>query len=224
MILFKNLLNYVYLKILISIKMDIKERYLRAKNTHSDINEHIETFYKYAKKYRHITEFGVRSVVSSWGFLYGLYESQYDKKKLIGVDLEWHDNINSLKNLAQSNGIEYEFIQDDSIKVDIEDTDILFIDTWHIYGHLKRELEKHHSKVKEYIMMHDTTVDEIYGETVRCVWNAEEQSKTSGYPIEEIKKGLGPAIDEFLIQHPEWKLHEKYKNNNGLTILKRIYT
>jgi hypothetical protein len=201
--------------------MDLKQKYVQAKNTSSDINEHIETFYEYSKNYGHITELGIRSVVSSWGFLYGLYESQSSKKKMVGVDLEWHDNINSLKSLAENNRIEYQFIQGDSAKVDIEETDILFIDTWHIYGHLKRELENHHSKTRHYIMMHDTTIDGTRGETIRCGWNAEEQSKTSGYPVDEIKKGLWPAIDEFLIKHPEWKLHKKYTNNNGLTILKR---
>jgi hypothetical protein len=201
--------------------MDLKVRYKDAKNIGSDINEHIETFFEYSKQCSHITELGIRSVVSSWGFLYGLYESQHLKKKMIGVDLEWHDNIGTLKTLAENNGIEYQFIQGDSAKVDIEDTDILFIDTWHIYGHLKRELEKHHMKVREYIMMHDTTVDEIHGETIRMGWNAKEQAKTSGYPIDEIKKGLVPAIDEFLSMHPEWSLHKKYTHNNGLTILKR---
>ena len=72
--------------------------------------------------------------------------------------------------------------------------------------------------------MHDTTIDEYYGETVRCGWNAYIQSKETGYAIEDITKGLWPAIEEFLQTHPEWKLHERFTNNNGLTILKRHYT
>jgi hypothetical protein len=202
--------------------MNLNQKYLQAKNTPSDIYQHIETFYKYAKNFNHITEFGVRGVVSSWGFLNGLVESNHLNKKLIGVDLDWHDNINILKTLSEKNGVEYQFIQGDSAKIDIEDTDILFIDTWHIYGHLKRELEKHHSKVKHYIMMHDTTIDEIHGETIRMGWNSNEQSEKTGYPVDEINKGLGFAISEFLISHNEWELHEKYTNNNGLTILKRL--
>jgi hypothetical protein len=38
------------------------------------------------------------------------------------------------------------FICENSIKCDIPETDMLFIDTWHIYGHLRRELENHHKK------------------------------------------------------------------------------
>ena len=45
------------------------------------------------------------------------------------------------------------------------------------------------------------------------------------YPGDEWKgdgKGLWPAVEEFLESNPHWTLHERFKNNNGLTILKRI--
>ena len=70
--------------------------------------------------------------------------------------------------------------------------------------------------------MHDTTVDEWYGETIRCGWDANAQSIQSGFPVDEITKGLWPAIEEFLQNNDEWVLHERYTNNNGLTILKKI--
>ena len=100
---------------------------------------------------------------------------------------------------------------------------MVFIDTWHIYGHLKRELSKFNLLINKYIIMHDTTIDEIDGETIRCGWNASEQSIESGYDIEEINCGLGKAITEFLENNKEWKLLEKLTNNNGLTILKKNY-
>jgi len=69
--------------------------------------------------------------------------------------------------------------------------------------------------------MHDTTVDEWNGETIRAGWNAEQQSLESGFPVNEITCGLWPAIQEFLISTEEWVLHERFTNNNGLTILAR---
>ena len=69
--------------------------------------------------------------------------------------------------------------------------------------------------------MHDTTVDEYQGETIRCRLNAAEQSQQSGIPIDEINKGLMPAITEFLDTNTNWKLKERFTNNNGLTILER---
>ena len=70
--------------------------------------------------------------------------------------------------------------------------------------------------------MHDTTVDEWHGETIRLGWDPVQQSKDTGIPVEEITKGLWPAVDEFLQSHPEWKIDLRLVNNNGLTILKRI--
>ena len=84
------------------------------------------------------------------------------------------------------------------LELDITDNvDLTFIDTWHVYGQLKRELNKFSKITNKYIIMHDTTVDEIYGETIRMGWNAEEQSIESGIPVEEINKGLWPAIEDF---------------------------
>lgn len=70
--------------------------------------------------------------------------------------------------------------------------------------------------------MHDTTVDEVYGETIRYGMNARQQSEMSGIPIEEINKGVCPAIEEFLFSNKNWIIEKRFTNNNGLTILKRI--
>jgi hypothetical protein len=51
--------------------------------------------------------------------------------------------------------------------------------------------------------------------------NAQAQSLQTGYPIEEITCGLWKAIEEFLANNPEWKLKERFVNNNGLTVLER---
>lgn len=70
--------------------------------------------------------------------------------------------------------------------------------------------------------MHDTTVDEWLGETIRSKWNAQQQSKSTGIPIDEINKGLWPAIEEFLENNKNWKIKERFTNNNGLTILEKL--
>ena len=70
--------------------------------------------------------------------------------------------------------------------------------------------------------MHDTTLDGVYGETIRCNWNAQFQSEQTGIPVEEIKRGLQPAIDEFLQSNKDWEIQEVFTHNNGLTVLKRL--
>jgi len=69
--------------------------------------------------------------------------------------------------------------------------------------------------------MHDTSINEWAGETIRCGWNGTQQSLETGIPVEQINRGLWPAIEEFLAMHPEWIIERRYTNNNGLTILAR---
>lgn len=200
------------------------EKFNQAREKVSDINEHIETFYQYtiSNNCTHVTELGIRYVISSWGFLRGLLDLKEEDKTLISVDINDHPNIKELGDICAGVKVKHKFIQQDSAKVDLEPTDILFIDTWHIYGHLKRELAKHHSIVKKFIMMHDTTIDATIGEAVRDGQNITQMARRSGYPIQEITRGIWLAIEEFLADHPEWVIDKRYTNNNGLTILKRI--
>ena len=196
--------------------------YKRVCDTHSDINEHLPTLRRYAAECGSVAEMGVRSVVSTWAFLQGLLDSQATEKSLQCLDLNDAPLINDICALAKNNGIEMSFIKGDSATTRLKPVDILFIDTWHIYGHLKRELAFHCDRVSKYIIMHDTTLDAINGESIRNGWNTAEQARTSGYPEEEIRRGLKPALEEFLAAHPEWVVKEVFTNNNGLTILQRV--
>ena len=117
----------------------------------------------------------------------GLDESSAHEKRLWCVDLEALD-MSPEKTLAAKHGIELEFFQGDSAKTVFPGpVDLLFIDTFHVYGHLKRELEFHHQNVRRYIIMHDTTTDEWKGEVVRI--GGYETTKHLQYPEEEIMRG-----------------------------------
>ena len=143
------------------------------------------------------------------------------KKSYFGVDIV-PVTITYMKDIAESIGIDFTFIVHDSATVDLPQVDLLFIDSWQLYGHLKRELANNHTKVNKYIIMHDTTVDEWVGESIRNGWDTKKQSEETGYPEDEIRKGLWPAVEEFLAANPEWKLKERRTNNNGLTVLERV--
>jgi hypothetical protein len=90
-----------------------------------------------------------------------------------------------------------------------------------VYGQLKRELTKFSKITNKYIIMHDTTIDGIEGETIRVGWDANKQSAESGIPVEEIRKGLIYAVNEFVHDNPDWYVKDVFTNNNGLTILAR---
>ena len=184
----------------------------------SDIMEHLPTLYNYAKECDSVFETGVRGCVSSWAFLYGLLQNNTQKRLFLNDISEC--NIRELLEVSKQFNINVTYEWKNNLLLTFnENYDITFIDTWHVYGQLKRELDKFSKITNKYIILHDTTVDEVYGETIRVGWNAENQSKESGIPVEEITKGLGPAVSEFLQNNSDWYLKEKYTNNNGLTIL-----
>ena len=200
----------------------IRDRYQTLCNEYSDIYEHLPTLYKYASKCESIIELGVRGCISSWAFVYGLLNNNSVTKKILFNDINACD-INELLNATKNLDIDvkYQWINDLDLVI-TENVDMTFIDTWHVYAQLKRELDKFSVVTNKYIIMHDTTVDEFEGETIRSKWDAVKQSQLTGFPVEEINCGLGKAIDEYLISNPNRKLIEKFTNNNGLTILERI--
>lgn len=201
--------------------MQIEAKYNYLCNTPSDINEHLPVLYNYAKDCESVLECGVRGCVSSWAIAHGLLNNGKSKKRMLMNDLT-SCNIQELLNAASGLSIEMKYEWKNDLELELmENYDMVFIDTWHIYGHLKRELAKFSKVTNKYILMHDTTVDEIYGESIRCGWDPHKQSLESGYPVEEIKCGLGKAIQEFLQNNKEWELLEKRTNNNGLTVLGR---
>jgi cephalosporin hydroxylase len=199
----------------------MEKEYDSAVKKPSDINEHLPTLRSLAREAKSVAEFGVRGVVSTWALLLGLMEA--GGTVMYSVDINTAPGIENAISLARTNGIDMRFIQADSASVNLPTpVDLLFIDTWHVYAHLKRELAFHHGRVNKYIVMHDTEVDKERGESLRMHANVDLQSRRSGYPVDEIKCGLGRAISEFLATHgDEWELYKHFPNNNGLTVLKK---
>ncbi len=167
-------------------------------STPSDINEHLPTLKKYAEECDHITEMGVRWIVSTYALLMG------KPKRMISYDINeivWQPILDIVKY-----DTDFEFRIANTLDLEIEETDLLFIDTLHNYNQLKGELTLHGNKSRKYIIFHDTTTFE---------WTGESYEGKVG------ELGLWPAIAEFLEENKNWELHERFTNNNGLTILKR---
>ena len=198
------------------------EKFYFLKRNTSDINEHFDTLAKYSSECESVLELGVRSCISSWAFLMGLIRNESENKILFLNDIE-ECNVQEIVDLSSNVGIQIQYKWCNDLDLEFTHTfDLVFIDTWHVYAQLKRELEKFGKIAKKYILLHDTTVDEFEGESIRCGSNIHEQSLQSGFPEEEIRKGLWPAVTEFLEANPDWILEKRYTNNNGLTILKRV--
>ena len=200
----------------------IESKYSYLVNKRSDINEHLPTLVKYAKECESVFETGVRGCISSWAFVYGLLNNNKNNKYILLNDITTCD-INELLQSSKDLPITIEYEWKNNLDLTMtRNVDLTFIDTWHVYGQLIRELRKFSPITNKYIILHDTTVDEWKGESIRQRWDTKKQAITSGFPEEEIQKGLWYAVEEFLIENKEWELHERFKNNNGLTVLKRI--
>lgn len=198
--------------------MNVQSMYATLSSEPSDINEHLVTLRKYAEECDHVTEMGVRWVVSTFALVIA------KPKTLISIDIidprdnfeNWNSTWQSGKRLesiieyAKENNINYKFIRGDTTKISIDETDMLFIDTLHEYEQTSKELKLHADKVKKYLVFHDTELFKYRNERIPDV---------VGTGKENI--GIFQAIEEFLQQNSQWKIHEVFTNCNGLTILKR---
>lgn len=202
--------------------VDINKKLRVEINKRGDISDHLSYLELLSKECDSILECGVRSAISSWAFLSGLTKHNSSTKTLHLCDVNYSNNLIEFEQACKEQNVEYMFHKCSDLDMPFKMYDMVFIDTWHIYGHLKRELAKFHSMAIKYIVMHDTEVDKVEGETIRNGWNAQEQSAKTGIPVSEITCGLQKAIDEFLAEHPEWRVKIHFTHNNGLTVLERI--
>jgi hypothetical protein len=188
----------------------ILEKYNQHKITDSDINEHLETLYNLGKECSHITEMGVRWVSSTWPLVYS------NPKKMISYDILKNPNITEVISLCNEYSINYSFEEKDVLQLEIEPTELLFIDTLHTYNQLTKELEIHSNKVSKYIVLHDT---EHFGRKDEVIY---EHASNVIKETSSTKEGLMTAVEDFLLTKlgQSWELFRVYKNNNGLTVLK----
>jgi hypothetical protein len=201
-------------------------------NTTSDINEHLPVLFRYAKQCDSALELGVRGCISSWAIASGLLENKNGARKRLFMNDMQECQIGEIIDAVSTLNIDvkYEWKSDLDIVFEPGETyDMVFIDTWHVYGQIKRELEKFSTIANKYIIMHDTTVDEINGELMRyygynyqtAYAEATALSAKTGIPRDEIMKGMWYGIQEFLAAHPEWYIKDRFFNNNGLMVLAR---
>ena len=178
----------------------ILPEYHKAVHTTSDIQEHIPRLYRLAMECDHIVEGGVRYVVSSWAFIAGC--------AIRGGRVDsycWNliPEIAAAIDLCGEAEVPWYFHEGDWLQQTVPENDLLFIDTNHFYSQLKAELALHGPKATRYIVLHDTVTFGKVG----------ADHKTPG---------LWQAVEEF-IADGQWTIKEHYTNNNGLTILEKMY-
>lgn len=94
---------------------------------------------------------------------------------------------------ANDHNIDLKVFETDTLKCNIDPVDVLYIDTRHLYNHLKQELQLHGDKAMKYIIFHDT------------------------FAQSELKK----AILEFVNQHSDWSVITDCKVSVGFMTIKK---
>ena len=202
-----------------------------------DIAEHLPVLKELAMdpKVRHVSEVGVRNGYATFAFLDAALERWQSgggddgvaELKIRLYDITQTTPVKQLLNEihTECNALDVKFTEGDDLKVHIEKTDLMLLDTWHSYRQLAAELKVIPQRVNQRIAFHDT---ELFGH------RDEGESGHGGKPVDESlftgmhkKTGLRPAIDDFLKlqeQHTAtsaFVLEHDKKNCNGLLILKR---
>ena len=167
---------------------NVEQRIEELSNSGCDICEHFPLMLKYGKQCEHITEMGVRNVVSTWGWIGS------NPKKLICYDYRRSNEIQDAIDTAAELGLDFTFHEADTRAIEIEETDLLFIDTEHTYEQIQKELELHGNKARKFIVFHDTA------------WAHD----------------MNRAIKEFMEANPHWVNEEEVINNHGFKIIKKI--
>lgn len=178
----------------------------------SDIHEHLPVLREFAEKCAHVTEFGTRWANGSTVAFLAAQPNTFVAWDLDPLMLA-SKQIESLVHVAGRTRFQPRV--GDTLEINIEPTDMLFIDTLHTGRHLLSELERHCDpkdvKVRKYLAFHDTATFGVVGE--------------------DGKPGLRTAIRQFqkYFAFPLWALARDnagrlmdLDNNNGLVVLEHV--
>jgi hypothetical protein len=165
-----------------------------AEETPRDLNEHVRKLYELSSQCSHATEITHRRE-STVGLL--------GAKKIVSYNAE-SDAL--LPRLAMKFPLILTPYSLNSPLPPIEETDMLFLDTIHTAMRLYAELTTYHTKVRRWIVMHDT---QLYRET--------------GEPIDgKETPGLLVALRRFMKEFPQWSVLYHTDKQYGLTVIGKL--
>ncbi len=171
----------------------------------SDINEHLPTLREYASRCEHVTEIGMRGARGSTVAFLAAQPKEFISWDLNPLAIVSQAVADLLPHVGRT---QFQPRVGDSLKIHLEETDMLFIDSLHTARQLRDELLRHGmdnsrvSKVRKYLAFHDTQTFGVKGE-------------------DGSTPGLRAAIKWFQKEQafPLWRLVVDAENNNGLVVL-----
>lgn len=179
---------------------ELEQKYQQLCGTFSDIQDALPHLKRFASECRHVTEFGIRTAVSTTALLAAQPDTliSYD----IGLQLSYLQELDRVKGRTN-----FQYRKGDTREIDIEPTNLLFIDTHHSYAQLSEELARHAGKVTTYLVFHDT-------------WHFRFIDEDGPNVLTRLH-GLWPPIQEMLDRERCWEIVFELNSGFGLTVLKR---
>lgn len=135
-----------------------EEKYQELLKTPSDVNGHFETIRKYVSEGDIVVELGVRECVSTWALLAN------KPGQIISCDVirPQQKNLDLVGKAAKEIGTGFSFWHGESTNLEIFPyTDIVFIDTLHLYSQIIKELWRFSERTRKYIIFHDSIIPEV---------------------------------------------------------------
>lgn len=111
-----------------------------------DIREHLSTLREYATRCESVVEMGVR-----WGSSTVALASAHPKR-MTSYDLVQTPELSRILETMREEPFDYRFIIGDTLAIEIDEVDLLFIDTLHTYNQLRTEMKLHANKARRYIL------------------------------------------------------------------------
>jgi hypothetical protein len=167
----------------------LENEYNWAAETPTDFVTHVPMLRALASVCSHVTEMGVRGGISTRALL-------VENCVLRSYDIVLEPSVEALFQKARAVGKDVQYIKGNTLGIDIEPTDMLFIDTEHTYQQLSQELRLHADKARKFIAFHDT--DKPFGGE------------------------LLPAIMEFLACNKQWRVRTHNIHCHGFTVLEKV--
>lgn len=166
--------------------------FIMSGRTHHNMIPYMEYLENLARQCKFIVEFGVNTGSSTTAFACGLPADgmlfSYD------ISPDCHRD--------REEGPVCMFTVADTSKLQaIPVCDLLFIDTFHSYEHIKQEL-KHGNSSQRFICIHDTAIHETLGE-------------------DGSRPGIWQAVVEFMEENLHWVIRDRMFGKWGLTTLER---
>lgn len=163
---------------------------------------HMPTLMKLASNCEVCVEFGVRRGHTTVALLCGT------PGKLYSWEIEPLPQFH--KPIQKAAGDKWVLTYGRSEEAQFETCDLLFHDSFHNYGQVKRELDAHGHKARKFIAFHDTYK---YG-------NKGSYDSMPG-DFDPNDRGMLPAIFEWLLKNPQWVIHSHVPYGDGLLVLER---